>query len=66
MPILYTTGCPKCKVLIKKLESKGIKYEVFDDVNKMIEKGFTNMPMFEIDGNVMNFGEAIKWINERN
>ena len=64
MIILYSTNCPKCKVLEQKLKSKNIKYIEFTDVNKMIEMGFSVMPMLEVDGIVMDFGTANKWINE--
>ena len=29
--ILYTTGCPKCRILEKKLSDKGIGFEKCDD-----------------------------------
>ena len=64
MIILYSTNCPKCKVLEQKLKSKNIEYIEFTDVNKMIEMGFSVMPMLEVDGIVMDFATANKWINE--
>ena len=30
--ILYSTGCPKCKILKKKLEDKNIDYVESDDI----------------------------------
>ena len=62
--ILYSTNCPKCKVLEKKLDNSGIQYEVVTDEDLMIEKGFLSAPMLEVDGTVMDFGEAIKWIKQ--
>ena len=64
--ILYSTGCPKCNILIKKLKDKNIKFDEVKDVDLMISKGFMTMPILEVDGNVMNFLESTKWINERN
>lgn len=64
MVILYSTGCPKCQVLKSKLDSKNISYEVFDDKDKMINKGFTNVPMLEVDGEIMDFKKAVEWINK--
>lgn len=61
--VLYTTGCPKCKILEKKLEQKNIDYEIFDDVDKMLEMGFQSVPLLEVDKKVMDFGEAVKWLN---
>lgn len=65
MITLYTIDCPKCKILEKKLEQANIKYETCKDTNIMTEKGFDFMPVLDVDGRVMNFGEAVKWVNER-
>lgn len=61
--ILYSTNCPKCIVLSKKMEQKNIKYDIVTDVDLMQSKGFTSMPMLEVDGKLMDFGDAIKWVN---
>lgn len=63
--ILYSTHCPKCEVLEKKLHTKNIKYTECTDTDLMIQKGFTNVPMLEVDGTVMDFSTANKWINEQ-
>lgn len=65
MVILYTTGCPKCKVLEKKLRDKGIEFEVETDVDLMIEKGYLMAPVLVVDGKEYEFGEAVTWVNER-
>lgn len=62
--ILYTTHCPKCKVLTAKLKAKGVDYEEITDVDVMRDKGFMSAPMLEVDGKIMTFVEAIKWVNE--
>lgn len=64
MVMLYTIDCPKCKILESKLNSKNIPYEVFKDRDKMIEKGLSTMPVLEVDGDLLDFGQAVKWINE--
>lgn len=64
MITLYTTNCPKCRILEQKLKSKNIEYEEFTDVNKMIEMGFNMMPILDVDGIVMDFVTANKWVNE--
>lgn len=63
---LYSTHCPKCMVLEKKLQQKGISYEEINDVNVMTEKGYMSVPMLEVDGVSMDFNEAVKWINNNN
>lgn len=61
---LYHTGCPKCNVLIKKLKEANIHYEECTDVDEMLKKGFMQAPVLEVDGTIMNFAEANKFINE--
>ena len=63
--ILYEHGCPRCRVLKTKLDQKGIKYENINDVEVMKAKGFQEAPKLEIDGRVMDFKEAVKWIGEQ-
>lgn len=62
---LYTTNCPKCRVLETKLKQKNIEFDVVDDENVMIEKGFMEAPMLEVDGQTMNFVTANTWVNGR-
>ena len=61
---LYSTNCPKCKVLEMKLQKKNIEYSVFTDVDAMLEKGIKAAPMLELDdGERLDFNNAIKWVN---
>lgn len=62
---IYTTHCPRCEVLKKKLEQKGITwYNEIDSMEIMNDLGIKSVPMMSInDGELMNFEEAIKWIN---
>lgn len=62
--ILYTSGCPKCDILKKKLDDKNIVYSVFNNIDKMIEMGLNEVPVLDVDGKRMNYIEAVKWINE--
>lgn len=62
--ILYSTGCPKCKVLEAKLNVRKIKYQTVTDVDVMESKGFMSVPMFEVDGEIMNYKKAVDWVNE--
>lgn len=64
--IIYTTYCPKCRILEQKLKEKNIEYVEFTNVDEMIKKGFTTMPILQVDDIVMDFTTANKWINERN
>lgn len=61
---LYSTHCPKCMVLEKKLQQKNIAFEEINDVAVMEEKGFMQVPMLEVDGKVMDFIQANDWIKK--
>ena len=63
---LYSIGCKKCKVLEKRLDEAGVKYTLVDDEDAMINKGFMSAPMLEVDGTVMDFGKAMKWLKQVN
>lgn len=62
---LYSTGCPKCKVLVTKLNSKNINYNVISDINVIISKGINSVPVLEVDNNLMDFKTAVDWVNAR-
>lgn len=65
MITLYTTHCPKCNVLKSKLDSKNIEYKIVEDVDIMQNKGFSSAPVLEVDNEMLDFVNAIKWVNER-
>lgn len=65
MVTLYTIDCPKCKILEKKLSQANIEYEVCKNRETIVSKGFDLMPVLDVDGQFMNFGEAVKWVNKR-
>lgn len=61
---LYSTHCPRCIVLEKKLNQKEIKYELIDDfdVNILIDKGFLSAPILVVGDEYMEFSKANEWI----
>ena len=60
---LYEHGCPRCKVLKMKLDQKGIRYEMVNDIEVMKAKGFTEAPKLDVNGVIYGFKEAVDWIN---
>ena len=62
--ILYTTGCPRCNVLKKKLSDKSITYTENTDVDEMLSLGITEAPMLSVDGKLLKFTDAVKMLNE--
>lgn len=63
MVTLYSTGCPKCKVLKSKLDSKKIEYTIIEDIEVMRNKGFNSLPVLEVDGTIYEFREAVDYVN---
>jgi glutaredoxin len=63
--ILYSTGCPKCNILKKKLTEKNIDYIENKDIKEMIALGIDHVPVLVVDGEKMEFGKANQWINEQ-
>jgi glutaredoxin len=61
--IMYTTGCPKCKVLASKLNAKGVEYETCTDTSVMESKGIETLPVLSVDGKLLEFSDAVKWVN---
>ncbi len=64
--ILYSTHCPRCNVLQSKLKAKNIEFEEVNDVDVMVERGIQVAPMLEVDGKLLDFGAAVKLVNEYN
>ena len=61
--VLYTTGCPKCKILEKKLNEKNVKFEIVNETEKMKELGITSVPVLMVDDKSMIYYDAVKYIN---
>lgn len=60
----YSTGCPRCIVLKNLMDKRDMEYEIITDEKIMFQKGVTHVPMLEVDGVIMEYGEAFKWIND--
>ena len=64
----YTTGCPKCKVLEAKLTAKGLPYNIISDEELVIKRGeelgVSSAPFLVVNGKLLDFNNAKKWINE--
>ena len=63
--VFYHTGCPKCKILEKKLNEKHLEYSECKDVDKMVVMGITSVPVLSVDGNIYNFTDAFRWVEEQ-
>ena len=62
---MYSTNCPRCKVLAQKLMDANIEFNISDDVDEMIRRGFRSAPVLEVNGEAMDFATAVKWVNSK-
>lgn len=65
MVTLYSTDCPRCKVLEKKLEQRGIGYVKNMSVDEMLALGMTQAPMLKVDDDLLDFAKANEWLNNQ-
>lgn len=64
MITMYSTGCPRCKILEEKLRDKNIDFSIVSDEEIMKKKGIDMIPVLELEnGQMLSFGQAVKWIN---
>ena len=63
--ILYSTDCPKCKVLKQKLNDKNIDFNEVNDVEEMAKKGIEKVPVLGLGDKLMSFVEANQWVNDQ-
>ena len=63
--ILYSNGCPRCRVLKQKLDAKSITYAEENSVDKMLAMGISKVPVLCVDGELLSFGQANEWINKQ-
>ena len=62
--VLYSTGCPKCTVLKKKMNLKGLQYQEITDIEEIKQKGLKSVPWLCVnDTEMMDFAAANKWLN---
>lgn len=65
MIVLYSTGCPKCSILEKKLRQKNIDYIEVNDVEQMLTIGIKTVPWLKVDEKMLDFNDANEWVNKQ-
>lgn len=64
MTILYSTGCPRCKILKQKLDKEGIPYTENNSAVEMLKLGIDQVPVLSVDGKQLGFSAAVKWASQ--
>lgn len=65
MVTFYSTHCPKCNILEKKLKASNINYIENNDVDVMLSKGLLTAPALEVDGEIYTFTQAVEWLKKQ-
>lgn len=60
---LYTNHCRKCEILTAKLKEKNIIFDIEDNEDVLLSLGFDFMPVLEVNGDRLEYGDAIKYVN---
>ncbi len=47
------------------LDKAGIDYIVESDIDRMLSMGLTHLPMLNVEGQMLDYKAAFKWLNER-
>lgn len=61
--ILYSTNCPKCNVLEKKMTQKNVEFEIVNGTKEIVKMGYLTAPLLKVDDKIMEFKEANDWVN---
>lgn len=61
----HTETCGKCKVLEIKLKELGLEYESITDVDEMQKMGLVHVPWLEVDGELMDCSQSLKWLRQK-
>lgn len=63
---LYTTNCPKCKILKKKLELANIDFTEVSGPEEILKLGFMEAPVLGINEHIFYaFPAAVEWIKTK-
>lgn len=66
MITLYSTNCPKCKIIEQKLEQYNIPYLKINNIDEMIELGLEEVPVVkDSSGEFFDFIAANQLLNEK-
>ena len=62
--VLFSNGCPRCKVLKQKLDDKQINYTISDNFDEVMDQGLQTAPILKVNNEYYQFGDAVKLIGE--
>jgi len=60
---IYSTHCPQCNMLERMLTAKNVQFNTVVGKEAIIERGYKTAPILDVDGKIMSFAEAVRWVN---
>lgn len=61
--IMYSTGCPRCLILKRELDKRGIKYTENNSIDEMCKLGINSVPVLCVDGDsLLDYNKAIAYV----
>lgn len=62
---LYSTGCERCKLVKRMLDTHQVCYEEVNDKQIMIDEGFEQAPVLKVNDKVIeNFTSILIWLED--
>ena len=61
--LLYSNGCPRCKILEHKLNAKEVVFEKTTNFTKLISMGISSVPVLFWKNEYLQFSDAVGVIN---
>lgn len=65
--VLYSSSeCTRCKIVKNMLDINHIPYDDVTDKELMVDMGFEEVPILEVDGKIIEgFARIITWLEEK-
>lgn len=63
MITLFSTECPKCRVLETKLNQANIDFIKSNNIQEIIDQGFMSAPVLKVGDTYYDFKQGVDWIN---
>ena len=58
MITLFSTNCPRCRVLETKLNNANMSYQIENDMTEVINAGFMTAPVLKVNNQYYDFKTA--------
>lgn len=62
--LVFSNGCPRCKILKQKLDAANIPYILQDDLDEIMDAGFQTVPILKYKGEYYQFSEAVEFVQK--